>query len=198
MTHYERLGVAPDASAADVRAAYRRAARLHHPDANGDRSASAMAEVNQAWWVLRDPDRRRQYDLSLPMAGPPPSVVPRAAAPSETASATFVEPAHNPFARYENPARFPWRFMAVLASIGILIVLLGVIITKPAKPPPADNLLQPGSCVTVQDNGDAAEVNCTEAHDGVVDVVVGFDALCPTGDDPHRDRQGLGTACIRR
>jgi molecular chaperone DnaJ len=88
--------------------------------------------------------------------------------------------------------------MAVLASIGILVILLGVIITKPGKPPPPDNFLQPGSCVVVQPNGDAAEVNCTERHDGVVDLLVGFDELCPTADEPHRDRQGLGTACIRR
>jgi hypothetical protein len=32
----------------------------------------------------------------------------------------------------------------------------------------------------------------------VVDVLVGFDDICPTADDPHRDRQGRGTACIRR
>lgn len=202
MTHYERLRVAPDASTAEVRVAYRRAARIYHPDANGDRSARQMAEVNEAWRVLRDPERRRDYDLSLPMPGEARRVcraAPRNVARSTPSStpAPFVEPARNPLARYQSPARFPWRFMAVLASIGILVVLLGVIINKPAKPQPPDNLLQPGSCVVLQPNRDAAEVNCTDPHDGVVDVVVGFDQQCPPGDDPHRDRQGRGFACIR-
>jgi hypothetical protein len=52
--------------------------------------------------------------------------------------------------------------------------------------------------VTLQANGDVAEVNCTETHDGIVDVVVGFEELCPAGDEPHRDRQGMGMACIHR
>ncbi|MCU1504429.1 MAG: hypothetical protein JWM12_3783, partial [Ilumatobacteraceae bacterium] len=115
-----------------------------------------------------------------------------------TTPAPFVEPAHNPFARDQGPARFPWRFMAVLASLGILVVLLGVIIAKPAKPIPPDNVLTAGSCVAVQPNDDVAEVNCTDIHDGVVEVVVTFGERCPTGTEPHRDRQGMGTACIRR
>ncbi len=205
MTHYERLGIAADASPAEIRDAYRRAARLHHPDRNGDRSARVMADVNEAWRVLRDPQLRRDYDLSLPMGpaspragGPATSRVAGPAPGSAMASSpSVVHPAFDRLASYQQPARFPWRFMAVLASIGILIVLLGVIITKPSKPLPPDNLLLPGSCVVVQPNGDAAEVNCTQAHDGIVQVVVPFGETCPSGMDPHRDRQGMGIACIR-
>jgi molecular chaperone DnaJ len=205
MTHYERLGIGVDASPAEIRDAYRQAARLHHPDRNGDPSAQKMAEVNEAWWVLRDPQRRRDYDLSLPMGPSAPrptgSATSRSAAATPTAarpsSASVVHPTFDRLASYQQPARFPWRFMAVLASIGILVVLVGVIITKPSKPLPPDNLLLPGSCVVVQQNGDAAEVNCSDAHDGVVQVVVPFGDTCPNGTDPHRDRQGMGTACIR-
>jgi molecular chaperone DnaJ len=209
MTHYERLGIAMDASSGEIRDAYRRAARLHHPDTHGDRSAKAMAEVNQAWWVLRDPQRRRDYDLSLPYGGPAPrsatGAPPRTGArtsspvsPPASTPRTVAHPAFDRVVNYAEPARFPWRFMAVLASIGILVVLLGVIIAKPAKPIPPDNVLTAGSCVAVQPNDDVAEVNCTDIHDGVVEVVVTFGERCPTGTEPHRDRQGMGTACIRR
>lgn len=72
MTHYEVLGVADDASLAEIRRAYVRLARAHHPDrhAHGSVAERASAEqrmraINAAWSELRDPDRRRQYDLGL-------------------------------------------------------------------------------------------------------------------------------------
>lgn len=72
MTHYEVLGVARTASAAEIRRAYLELARRHHPDFHGGDSPAAqeaarrrMQEVNAAWHVLGDPARRRAYDLSL-------------------------------------------------------------------------------------------------------------------------------------
>jgi hypothetical protein len=59
-SHYEVLGVSVEATAAEVRAAYRRAARDHHPDAGGD--GGRMSELNAAWYVLGDPARRAAYD----------------------------------------------------------------------------------------------------------------------------------------
>jgi hypothetical protein len=61
--HYEVLGVSPTASADDIRAAYRNAARARHPDAGG--SADEMQRLNAAWQVLRDPGRRAVYDRAL-------------------------------------------------------------------------------------------------------------------------------------
>jgi hypothetical protein len=62
-SHYDVLGVSPSATAAEVRAAYRRAARDHHPDAGGD--PRRMSDVNAAWQVLGDPARRAAYDRQL-------------------------------------------------------------------------------------------------------------------------------------
>jgi hypothetical protein len=62
-THYEVLGVPVDATPDEVRAAYRAAARDHHPDAGGD--ADRMRALNQAWGVLSDPHRRAVYDREL-------------------------------------------------------------------------------------------------------------------------------------
>ena len=55
---------------------------------------------------------------------------------------------------------FPWRFLAGMAAVGIAFVVLGVITYEPSPPGPPDRLLEPGSCVVIEDNGDAAEVNC--------------------------------------
>lgn len=70
--HYGVLGVAEDASAAQIRQAYLRLARTHHPDfheASGDGSRVSnereMQRINQAWTVLGDPARRRAYDERL-------------------------------------------------------------------------------------------------------------------------------------
>ncbi len=61
---YEVLGVAPDASIATIRAAYRRLAREAHPDAAGATTGAQvrMSELNEAWRVLGDRDRKRAYD----------------------------------------------------------------------------------------------------------------------------------------
>ncbi|MGE3074889.1 MAG: pentapeptide repeat-containing protein [Dehalococcoidia bacterium] len=65
--HYAILGVARTASVMEVRAAYRKLAREHHPDANPDPEAEArMRRINQAWETLRDTERRSTYDRTLP------------------------------------------------------------------------------------------------------------------------------------
>lgn len=60
MKHYETLGVLRDASADDIRAAWRRKASEAHPDKGG--TDEAMAAVNAAWAVLGDPQARAAYD----------------------------------------------------------------------------------------------------------------------------------------
>jgi molecular chaperone DnaJ len=57
---YELLGVPRDASSEDIKRAYRRKAREHHPDAGGDEEA--FKQVTHAYQVLSDPDRRLRYD----------------------------------------------------------------------------------------------------------------------------------------
>lgn len=72
---YTVLGVAPDAEPQIIRAAYRRAAREHHPDRGG--SAEKFHEVQAAWEILGSQedraayDRRRRRSSSAPSAGSP-------------------------------------------------------------------------------------------------------------------------------
>jgi len=57
---YEVLGLRPDAATEEIKRAYRRAAREHHPDTGGD--AERFKEVTRAFEVLSDPERRARYD----------------------------------------------------------------------------------------------------------------------------------------
>jgi molecular chaperone DnaJ len=68
---YAVLGVAKNATAADVKKAYRKLARLHHPDAHpGDAAADRrFKEIGEAYAVLSDPEQRKQYDAIRSMAG---------------------------------------------------------------------------------------------------------------------------------
>jgi hypothetical protein len=65
-THYERLGVDPSASQAEIRAAYRVLARRNHPDLADGGGPGDMVAVNEAWRVLGDAERRAEYDATLP------------------------------------------------------------------------------------------------------------------------------------
>lgn len=61
--YYQALGVARDASAEDIKKAYRRLARKYHPDVSKEADAAArMSEVNEAYAVLSDAERRAAYD----------------------------------------------------------------------------------------------------------------------------------------
>jgi len=61
---YKILGVAKDASEADIKKAYRKLARQHHPDTNAGNAASEkkFKDISEAYSVLSDPDERQQYD----------------------------------------------------------------------------------------------------------------------------------------
>jgi molecular chaperone DnaJ len=64
MDLYALLGLAPGATPADIKRAYRRLSRRYHPDINpGDRAAETMyRRISEAYETLVDPERRRTYD----------------------------------------------------------------------------------------------------------------------------------------
>jgi curved DNA-binding protein CbpA len=62
--YYEVLGVARDATEADLKKAYRRVAMKHHPDRNPDNKESEelFKEANEAFEVLSNPEKKARYD----------------------------------------------------------------------------------------------------------------------------------------
>lgn len=58
--YYDILGVKRDASADEIKKAFRRLARKHHPDAGG--SEEKFKEINEAYEILSDKEKRAQYD----------------------------------------------------------------------------------------------------------------------------------------
>src|SRR5262245_54896458 len=75
--HYAVLGVTPVAAPEAIAAAYRRKARVLHPDVTGTGNAAAFMRVRAAYDVLGDPYRRAAYDraaraaAAVPQAPPP-------------------------------------------------------------------------------------------------------------------------------
>jgi hypothetical protein len=193
-SHYDVLGVASTATEREIKSAYRAKARRVHPDRvsrEKEQSASLeMAELNDAWAVLSDPKRRRQYDDSLRVVREPEV---RAEQPfqRDRTSELFAQRPLN-----TEPARFPWRSMLIFGSIAIVVVLVLSILSDPGSELQPDQLLQSGSCVVVDNDQSVREVLCSEEHYGVVRQLIGFDMRCPGQTEPYRDRQGMGTACV--
>lgn len=68
MTLYEILGISPDATAEEIKSAYRRQAMRWHPDRNPENKDAAeqrFKDIGYAYSILSDPDKRRAYDEKL-------------------------------------------------------------------------------------------------------------------------------------
>jgi hypothetical protein len=163
---------------------------VHHPDHDGA-DGGAMAALNEAYRVLRHPGRRAVYDAELAAR--------RSTGRSSAVRAPSYPPPRAPQVAVDDrrPARYPWKLAVVATAIGAAAVLLAAAVSEPGEPARPDNVLEPGSCVALEANGDAREVNCEGTRDElVVEQIIPFDGACPPGLSAARDRQGLGYACL--
>ncbi len=62
--YYQILGIPKNASAEDIKAAYKKLAKEHHPDVAKDKAQAEVKfkEINEAYQVLSDPQKKKQYD----------------------------------------------------------------------------------------------------------------------------------------
>jgi hypothetical protein len=192
--HYDVLGVSSTADANTIRSAYRSLARDYHPDRVAHSSAAGsnnMPAINEAYRILNDPGRRAMYDRSLDSVQ---------ASTQRLTSTPYSEPAERWNVGgdvYARPARIPWRSLLVCSAIAIFAIVFLAQFAQPTGPQPPDGILRNGDCVQILDNGDAREIACT----GIEDMVVRafnptFDASCPGRTVRHRDRLGMGVACV--
>ena len=127
--HYEALGVPRSADAEAIRTAWRSHAKQLHPDLSDGPSSEAFLRLQEAYDVLRDPERRASYDDTLA----------REAAMAEAARqargnprAAARRPDLSPLPRRPQPQRLPLhivglrRFLAAIALV--VIVTAGIVV----------------------------------------------------------------------
>lgn len=75
LDYYQILGVDKNASGQTIRTAYKKLALEHHPDRNphNPRAEEQFKEINTAYQILSDPEKRQNYDLGIPNTIAPPS-----------------------------------------------------------------------------------------------------------------------------
>ena len=124
--YYARLGVEPSCVADTIAAAYRRGARLVHPDVPGTGDAGAFVELKQAYEVLIHPVRRAAYDhLARKESAPRPRYTQRHdEEPGEIGPTPFPDIASLPtrHPRWHDLPASVWVGMAAVLAVGLIEV----------------------------------------------------------------------------
>jgi DnaJ domain len=135
--YYERLELDWDASPEEIHAAYRRKARILHPDIPGTGSAAAFMAVKEAYDVLADPLRRGAYDRAARSLDQL-----RSAMVDDTAEVIHPAPPPPPPVTRTRGPRLSDLPLAVWAGIGIIASLAaGEAVLHLNASPPTDNLV---------------------------------------------------------
>ena len=180
-THYDVLGVRPDASLEELRRAYYDRARQLHPDGlvetrdDGGDTGRLMQDVNEAWRVLRDPASRAAYDESLRAAPPPVRArpAPRVVDPDRAYPRRAARPGDLSVALVR---AVPW--IAVLVVLGAIFVFTAFARNESSS----DDVI--GRCIDASAGGTPTRVACDQPNDGRVVLVVERQNRCPSGSDP--------------
>ena len=122
---YATLGVPRGATERQVREAYRRLAKRHHPDLDPTHeSGDRMRRINQAWEILSSPTRRAQYDAESRHTGP--AIAGHWAAPARRSSPQWsVDRTSPPPASTSeiDDGGHAWPFVLVAIAFGVILVV---------------------------------------------------------------------------
>ncbi len=194
-THYDVLGVAPDASHDEIKRAYTDLALRYHPDRSScadDQSRQLaefrMREINGAWAVLRNPATRAAYDARLRGEDRPPADTPVGTTPTPSAA---TEQAPFPNATGDPDAARPLR-LGPLVFGAVLIVCLVVVAFVVGVPKSDDGDVRVetrerfavGACVLVSPSEVGlvpVEVPCSTPDASRIVSRVDFPRPCPLG-----------------
>lgn len=143
-----------------------------------------MTELNAAYRVLGDPDRRARFDRSERPVVPAPTAATPAAKPSAVPA-----PEHS---------GFPWRSTIIAAVVGTVAVGAVSLAAGPSEDAPPDGVVTIGSCVEVLAVNEVGETDCDNPDALVVETMVPLDGRCPGNRVEYRDRLGLGKVCVDR
>ncbi|QNE47557.1 J domain-containing protein [Glaciihabitans sp. INWT7] len=134
-THYELLCVTPEATADEIRNAYRRLIRLYHPDVSGAAGEAMTLRLNEAKRDLLDPALRAQYDRAHLYAGAGARAGATRSAAGPTASKSRINDDWRPPPRAAGPtvpastnrARYRAWMTVSVASIAAIVTITAVV-----------------------------------------------------------------------
>jgi hypothetical protein len=198
-SHYQTLGVPPSASADEIHTAYRNLARRLHPDRHRLRSPAEaalaerrMRDVNEAWRVLGDADRRGRYDAdhrsgrsfsgrAARHAGPG---VPRSpeVAPEDLVD---VAPEMGPVQAHVI-AGLPWVVLLVVFGLIFVVTAYASADRDPDPPVVTGEEGRMGSCLRVAPGPATVSMPCDGAGARRLVARVEPDGECPEGSEPRR------------
>lgn len=152
-----------------------------------------MAALNEAWRVLGDPSRRREYDRvqAEPRPNRPPS-------PQSSATTEKRVPGSDGADAVTHVVRgVPLIAMLVVL---LLIFIITAFAARGARDEPetrgSDGIVEIGSCLALATGQPVVEVPCSEPHDGRAAAIIPLDLACPADTEYFVAPGGSARVCV--
>ena len=153
-----------------------------------------MAALNEAWRVLGDPTRRRQYDHAQ---AEPVRVVRPTPPPSASTAPPAADSDHGVDAVTHVVRGAP---LLAMLFVLLLIFVITAFASRGARDEPetrgSDGIVEIGSCLALATGQPVIEVPCTEPHDGRAAAIIPLDLSCPADTEYYVAPGRLARVCV--